>query len=201
MLHPVLDDGIRVHPVSQARITGSATERTVHAALQRQIPKGWYAWHSLAVRTEDGDETEADFAIAAPGQGLLILEVKGGQIRVEDGLWFQNGRQMNRPLGQAFRSAKRLEQAGVRPPPWGAAVAFPDVAFGSSAASRMPDDVASRTISGHQLNYLGEALPDLMTRALAGAPVAAPASKQWFAALHGLWGERWVPRLHLGESA
>jgi len=193
-----------VHPSIAPRSTESKAERAVFDALRRQLPKGWYAWHSLAVRTADGDESEADFIIAAPGRGLLVLEVKGGQIQVNDGRWLQNGRPIERPLDQAFRAARtiarRLEEKKIKPPPWGVCAAFPDVAFGSSSIG-MPDDVATRVLSGYQLNYLNEALPELLSRALAGAPVAPPSNSQWIAALHDLWGERWVPQLRLGERA
>jgi len=42
----------------------------------------WYAWHWLRLRSrEDGEFGEADFFIADPNRpGILILEVKGGEI-------------------------------------------------------------------------------------------------------------------------
>ena len=45
--------------------------------MKKAIPKDWYAWHSMKLRTEDIKYTEAVFVIADPDRGILILEVKG----------------------------------------------------------------------------------------------------------------------------
>jgi Nuclease-related domain len=68
-------------PREQSRPTDSQAEHRVYAALSRTLPKGWTAWHSLRVRTEQGYEGEGDYALAIPGKGFLVLEVKGGAAR------------------------------------------------------------------------------------------------------------------------
>ncbi|MBL7177243.1 MAG: NERD domain-containing protein [Desulfobacteraceae bacterium] len=69
-------------PSEFPRHTESEAEQKVYKALKTSLPRGWYAWHSLRLRTrEKGEFGEADFIIADPnGPGILILEVKGGQI-------------------------------------------------------------------------------------------------------------------------
>ena len=54
-----------------------SSEKKVYEALKKSIPKEWFAWHSMKLRTEDIKFTEADFVIADPDRGILILEVKG----------------------------------------------------------------------------------------------------------------------------
>ncbi len=89
-----------MHP-SAPDARSSAVERRVFAALQRALPDDWTVLHGRRVvlpaepRRHDRVgrrrpiEGEADFAILAPGRGLLVLEVKGGQAIGRDGDgWF-----------------------------------------------------------------------------------------------------------------
>lgn len=89
-----------MHP-SAPDARSSAVERRVFAALQRALPDDWTVLHGRRVvlpaepRRPDRVgrrrpiEGEADFAILAPGRGLLVLEVKGGQAIGRDGEgWF-----------------------------------------------------------------------------------------------------------------
>jgi len=47
--------------------TNFEAERRVYDALKISLPKGWYAWHSLKLRTKiKGEFSEADFIIADP---------------------------------------------------------------------------------------------------------------------------------------
>ena len=73
------------------RHTESEAEEKVYTALKTSLPRGWYAWHSLRLRTRNrGEFSEADFIIADPGRpSVLILEVKGGQIEQRNGRWYQ----------------------------------------------------------------------------------------------------------------
>ena len=72
-------------PREQSRPTDSQAEQRVYDALSRTLPKGWTAWHSLRVRTEQGVEGEGDFVLAIPGRGFLVIEVKGGSLEMRDG--------------------------------------------------------------------------------------------------------------------
>jgi hypothetical protein len=189
-----------VYPRERPRSTSSLTEATVYDALRRQLPTGWYCWHSLAVFTEDKEEGEGDFVIAVPDRGMLVLEVKGGNIELRDGRWLQNGRGMEKPpLAQAHRAAelirRRFEEAGAFYPPFGHAVVFPDTAFGASGG---PDDVRDRVLNRYDLLALGEALPRLVERAV---PRHKAHGLAWIEKLHDLWGESWIPDSELGSSA
>ena len=81
-------------PYEAPRHTKSEAERKAYNALKTFLPKGWYAWHSLKLRTrKKGEFSEADFILADPNRpSVLILEVKGGQITQQDGLWYQNSK-------------------------------------------------------------------------------------------------------------
>lgn len=63
-----------------------------------------------------------------------MIEVKGGQIIVEDGQWYQNGRLMNfTPRDQAYRFKRllvdRLSDKGCYAPAYNIITAFPDTSF------------------------------------------------------------------------
>lgn len=189
-----------LYPTAQPRATDSEAEHKVHAALGRGLPKGWYAWHSLRIKDGYGIDGEGDFVIAVPERGMLVLEVKGGQLQVRDGCWYQNGQRMKKaPREQALTFANklmgRLGKEGCRPPAFGVATCFPDMAFGNQPA---PDDVAGRALGMQDLDWLGDALPAVVERAL---PPAGPDRGQWVNTLHRLWGETWVARPSLGTAA
>ena len=98
-------------PHEVPRHTESEAEKKVYKALKTSLPEGWYAWHSLRLRTrEKGEFSEANFIIADPNRpGILILEVKGGQIEQRDGQWYPNSVQLkSSPLDQAFSFRKNL---------------------------------------------------------------------------------------------
>lgn len=187
-------------PRDQARPSESVAEARIYEALKAGLPPGWHAWHSLRIRTSDGLLGEGDFVFADPGRGLLVLEVKGGRIEERDGRWLQNGKALPKaPLeqGLAFvhRLVRRLDEEGVRPPAFGAAVCFPDCLFERAPAQ---DDLARVVIGQRELGWLREALPALMDRAL---PVASSGRSNWIDVLHRFWGETWIPRVSLGYRA
>ena len=142
-----------IYPRERPRATSSQAEIAVYDAVRKQLPHGWYCWHSLAVFTEDREEAEGDFVIAVPERGMLVLEVKGGKIELRDGRWFQNSRDMEKPpLAQARRTAelirRRFEEAGAFYPPFGHAVVFPETPFSGAGG---PDDVRDRVLNQYDL--------------------------------------------------
>ena len=70
-------------------------EREIYRRIEGSLPSDWVVWHSLKIRTKWGAEfAENDFVIADPGRGILAVEVKGGLVSKDGGVWLQNGQAM-----------------------------------------------------------------------------------------------------------
>lgn len=186
-------------PSEIPRYTESAAEQKVYKALKASLPRGWYVWHSLRLRTrERGEFSEADFIIADPNRpGILILEVKGGQIEQRDGQWYQNSEPLkSSPLDQAFSFRKnlvrRFKEEDAKAPTIGVAACYPDTFFDQQPTQ---DDMKGLVIGGQDLPYLNKILPNVMARAV---PDPWPVKGSWIRLLHSLWGETWVPDICLG---
>lgn len=68
---------------------GHAAERSVWETLRATLPDDVVLAHSVLVR--DGRaEHEIDVLVLWPGVGMAAIEVKGGQISVDNGQWFQS---------------------------------------------------------------------------------------------------------------
>ena len=186
-------------PREISRHTESEAEKKVYKALTFSLPKGWYAWHSLRLRTrEKGEFSEADFIIADPNRpGILILEVKGGQIEKRDGQWYQNSQPLKAsPLDQAFSFRRnllgRFKEKNAKAPTIGVAVCFPDTTFDRQPAQ---DDLKGLVIGGQDLPHLDKILPDVMKHAV---PDPWSITGRWVHLIHQLWGETWIPDICLG---
>ena len=62
----------------------SAAERTLYRELDQQLSDEYIVLHSVAWLSRGGGRShdgEADFLIAHPRYGVLLVEVKGGTIR------------------------------------------------------------------------------------------------------------------------
>jgi len=188
-----------LHPPLRPRPTTSAAELAVHDALQRQLPEGWEAWHSLKLRAKGGKwEGEGDFVLAVPRRGMLVLEVKGGIVELRDGVWLQNGRPMVSPRDQAQTFARNLQlevqKLGGGKVPFGIGCVFPEVAF---SAGPECGDLRHAVLGQRQVAYLAEALPGLVEELIPKWPV--PDEAKWRAALTRLWGESWKPSVGLRD--
>ena len=186
-------------PSEIPRHTESEAEQKVYKALKTSLPEGWYAWHSLRLRTrEKGEFSEADFIVADPNRpGIFILEVKGGQIEQRDGRWYQNSVQLkSSPLDQAFSFRTsligRFKEKSAKVPTIGVATCYPDTFFIQQPAQ---DDLKGLFIGGQDIPHLDKILPDVMARAV---PDPWPVKGPWIRLLHALWGETWVPDICLG---
>ncbi len=189
---------MRLHPQAQPRPTHSHAERTVYGALAKSS-LSWTAFHSLRLRSRDGWEGEGDFVIADPERGLLVLEVKGGSIELRDGRWLQNGQPMGlAPRDQAQRFvrnlAEELRRDGCEVPPFGVACVFPDCDFSTPPTN---GDLRGLVLGRRDLPYLDVVLPEVMKRAVPS--LRAPSSRRWLEKLKALWGDSWVPSVHLGD--
>ena len=78
--------------------TDSAAERRLYEGFLEQLEDAYVVFHSvdwvLGGRRGTPEQGEADFVIAHPEDGLLVLEVKGGDVRYdpERRRWSQRGR-------------------------------------------------------------------------------------------------------------
>ena len=122
----------------------SAAERTLYRELDQQLSDEYIVLHSVAWLSRAGGRShdgEADFLIAHPRYGVLLVEVKGGTIRRdgESGEWTSRDASgvdhvIKDPFEQAMRNAYALGDKLADDPrtaPYrysiGRAVAFPDV--------------------------------------------------------------------------
>lgn len=192
-------------PHNGPRPTSSSAERRIYACLQSTLPPGWTCWHSLRLLSWDGTvhktEAECDFVFAVPGRGLLLLEVKGGQVRCERGRWYQGERLMDQaPKEQAHRARRilleRLRHEAQRGEvPVAIAVAFPDTAFENAPPHA---DLTDVVIGRHHLSALGTRLEEIVARTL--VPTTASRESWWQTRVHAWWGESWVPRVGLRKQ-
>lgn len=112
--------------------------------------------------TVDHSDFEIDVLLVSPSRGVLVVEVKGGVIKVDKGTWSSNDHVLRRsPAEQAMKAkhalVKRMGTAGL--PMKGLfvthAVAFPDVGA-VPAAGYGPDTPAEIVFAKEQLTF-----PDL----------------------------------------
>ncbi len=140
----------RMYPNQISPDTESSAERLLYEAFRDRLDNTYTVFHSVAWQSLDADgrprDGEADFVIAHPDRGILVLEVKGGAICYDPrtGRWVSTDRagrvhDIKDPFAQA-RDSKYilLDQLKVmlgRPERRinvGHAVAFPDVIVGQA---------------------------------------------------------------------
>ena len=122
----------------------SKAERRVFSLLENDAAtKEWIMLHSLGIaRRASGPYGEIDFVAIIPGEGILCLEVKGGRVSCEGGVWRTMDRHGNNtvlkksPFMQAREAMFALRGSVTRHfgegttearCPFGCAVVFPDV--------------------------------------------------------------------------
>jgi len=130
----------RMYPEPMHPDTPSRAERKLYAVFQRQLPDDFVVFHSVCWQVRDTKsgvrDGEADFVVAHPDFGILIVEVKGGHILYDGqtGQWFSNGNRVKDPFEQGREGKYSLLDKLKEMPYWrdrwipiGNAVAFPDV--------------------------------------------------------------------------
>lgn len=166
----------RLIPKINPKDISNVGERDVAMALVTQLPDDCIIYHSYPwLKSDRNDrsrkvtlrEGEADFVIVHPKAGILILEVKGGEIRYdnENRGWYRQEShrivQITDPFEQARRSTHTLEQAIRResfrgqsniPCPYGYAVVFPHCEYTGGAP---PGADTSMIFSAPDLEHLG----------------------------------------------
>lgn len=128
------------------------SERRVHAALVG-LPDPWIVFHSVAwqsVRSGRQGDGEADFVLLHPDRGLIVIEAKGGAIRLEKGTWFSSGADGDHaidPFEQAVASKHALLgylRDSIRDLPWieaGHAVWFTGVVVDGPLGAAAPEAI------------------------------------------------------------
>lgn len=91
---------------------GQLAEKAVWDALKKSLPDDVVLAHSVHIR--DGrSEHEIDVLVLWPGVGMAAIEVKGGQVTIADGQWYQSDRSQKRkiqsPLAQSQSSLHALK--------------------------------------------------------------------------------------------
>ena len=136
-----------------------SAERRVYDALSK-LDNKYTVYYSVAWQSRNRHsgvyDGEADFVIAHPDLGVLVIEVKGGRISYDAHLsqWYSTDRKNNRheikdPAQQALNSAKTLLRKFQDLPRWGRnwltighAVIFPDsIVDVASLKLDLPSDI------------------------------------------------------------
>lgn len=135
------------------------SEADVARAMVKSLGSGYIVMHSLPWANPARDdieaparEGEADFLILHRQHGVLVLEVKGGEIELKGRRWWRHKKhgleEIKDPVRQASRSKwalkRRVEQicskALADRATWGTAVAFPHCLFKGEAPADLPAD-------------------------------------------------------------
>lgn len=78
MIPALVDEGVE----------SSAEKRVFHLLDTDPDTSGWTVLHSLGLaRRRSGPYGEIDFVVMIPNEGVICLEVKGGRVSCEDGVW------------------------------------------------------------------------------------------------------------------
>ena len=80
----------KILPPQWSEFTSSAAEKRLFSVM-KQMPDtdDWTILHSVGIaKHEKQMQGEADFIVIIPSAGTFVLEVKGGGISQENGVWF-----------------------------------------------------------------------------------------------------------------
>lgn len=157
---------------------GGAAELAVWERLADELGEGYTVFHRARWLDAPGkgppQDGECDFLIAHPARGALVLEVKGGRVRVDPatGRWVSEDRDGVRhdirdPFDQANNTRHVLTRKILATPQWkgrkvtmGHAVALPHCVKGDASVSEFSRDV---TLDADDLTRAGEAIERLFT--------------------------------------
>lgn len=185
---------------------GSHAERRVLEALE-ELDNSWRIFHHFQWRDLDrGGERigETDLILFHPDLGLLIIEVKGGGIRIENGEWYYMSlfdhsltKMKNSPLWQARRNRYFLEDklgsttlgndiipyTAITHTAW-----FPDITWQGEAPSELPG--SSFILDSRHLKDPEKHIRRILT-------TAKPAFRKWSRNQTGLLLHTLAPEVNL----
>lgn len=150
-------------------------EELVFDQLKTQLDDSFTVFHSFDVAAKNREnrivDVEIDFVILSQNLGILVLEVKGGQIRYDgmSGQWTQNGKPLGRDPFQQARdnkyAIKTFLETRIKSPlsiTLGHSVCFPDV---YSEVENLPADaIPEIVLSGSMLPYIKEFIESVLIR-------------------------------------
>lgn len=89
------------------------SEHIVLHAFEKSLSDDFCIYHSVSFIQKKSTlkEGEADLVIFHRQYGLLILEVKGGGISIENGQWFSENRDGKHPIKNPFDQARKAKHA------------------------------------------------------------------------------------------
>lgn len=144
----------RMYPDRLDVDTQSMVERKLYEQFRDALPDEFVVFHSVAWLARDtrsgARDGEADFIIAHQDRGVLVVEVKGGNIRYDGaaGQWYSNQYEIKDPFEQAKRNKysllDKLNDLRYWQHRWltiGHAVAFPDVVVKHDLRLDAPADI------------------------------------------------------------
>lgn len=138
-------------------------EQRILERLRAELSDEWTVLHSLRIaRHRNNRVGEADF-VAFTHDCFIVIEVKGGEIALQRGDWFQNGKELKSPLDQAWGNFFSLEgylkEHGWVGLPGGALCIFPDGQFAPSRVDMVsPEWESFQFIGARDVNILGLAV-------------------------------------------
>lgn len=143
----------RIHRGAGSDDTTSEAERALYEAFEN-LPDAYTIFHSVKWFAKSrGSIGEIDFLIAHPSRGVLILEVKGGLISLDQGTWYSTGYtgrtvEIHDPCKQASRNRDQLYEwikEDSRTSRYNyalfPAVALPDSVVGRDLRPDCPEDI------------------------------------------------------------
>ncbi|MCB9210927.1 MAG: NERD domain-containing protein [Ignavibacteriales bacterium] len=157
-------------PSECSETTLSTAEIDLFFTLRSSFDDEWTIFHSFNMLARNREnkiiDTEIDFLFYHHALGILVLEVKGGQIKFEKGDWYQNNIKMKLgPDTQArlnkYNVIKYLEKYlnGELPISIGHAVCFPDY-YGD--LDKLPSSIYNIVISGYHMPHLNNIVVSIM---------------------------------------
>lgn len=84
----------------------SYAERVLFSAFKNQLDNSYHVYHSFHWTENSGTPREIDFIVFNPAIGFAVLEVKGGEILLEDGQWFTKNRDGRFHISNPFRQVQ-----------------------------------------------------------------------------------------------
>ncbi len=150
----------------------SSAEKFLYQAFQKQLSDDFAVFHAvswLVSKPHNGArDGETDFVVACPKLGILVIEVKGGNINYDGATnqWFSNDNPIKDPFKQACDSKHNLLSMLKKQNYWkklwipiGHAVAFPDVKVNGGLLPHAPCEIL---LDSTQLNNLSDWVQGVM---------------------------------------